>query len=398
MLLGTTASDGLLFETSRTYVRIIVSGAPLFFFSYLLNYFLRNDDYEKIASLGFTVGNFSDIALNVVFVLWLNLGVAGAAWATLAGQVISIGFYLAALAGKTSPRQTDERVSGATEADEGRTTPGSEEKSKALQADPLRLFPFSPDFHGCFSCFRTGFSSSVSYLFSMLFILTANHLLMRMSGSVGVAVFDMVQNASFLILYLYDGTARAAQPLVSTYCGEHNQRGREHTLRLSLTAGTVAGAAGILLTAGFPGIVCGLFGLDGADAVWLGSYALRVFCVGAGVAGVSIILESYYQSGGEERAGFVLAGMEDIPYREGKLTLEPGDRIFLYTDGVPEATNMKNEMFGLERMQSTLNRNKELASEQLLPAVKAEVDRFVEEAPQFDDITMLCLEYRRPML
>ncbi|MCD7956372.1 MAG: SpoIIE family protein phosphatase [Lachnospiraceae bacterium] len=97
------------------------------------------------------------------------------------------------------------------------------------------------------------------------------------------------------------------------------------------------------------------------------------------------------------RAGFVLAGMEDIPYREGKLTLEPGDRIFLYTDGVPEATNADNQMFGLERMRDSLNQNRELPPEQLLPAIKEATGRFVGEAPQFDDLTMLCLEYRRPM-
>ncbi|MCD8337970.1 MAG: PP2C family protein-serine/threonine phosphatase [Lachnospiraceae bacterium] len=97
------------------------------------------------------------------------------------------------------------------------------------------------------------------------------------------------------------------------------------------------------------------------------------------------------------RAGFVLAGMEDIPYREGKLTLEPGDRIFLYTDGVPEATNADNQMFGMERMRDTLNRNRALPPEQLLPAIKEATGRFVGEAPQFDDLTMLCLEYRRPM-
>ncbi|MCC8100704.1 MAG: PP2C family protein-serine/threonine phosphatase [Clostridiales bacterium] len=97
------------------------------------------------------------------------------------------------------------------------------------------------------------------------------------------------------------------------------------------------------------------------------------------------------------RAGFVLAGMEDIPYREGKLTLEPGDRIFLYTDGVPEATDADNQMFGLERMRDTLNQNLALSPEQLLPAVKEATERFVDKAPQFDDLTMLCLEYRRPM-
>ncbi|MCD8337968.1 MAG: multidrug transporter [Lachnospiraceae bacterium] len=297
-LLGTTAADGLLFETSRAYVRIIVSGTPLFFFAYLLNYYLRNDDHEKIASLGFTVGNFSDIALNLVLVLLLDMGAAGAALATLAGQAISIACYLTVL-----PWRKNICISG--KADENERLPESVPHGAGAKGT-LRLFPFSPDFGGCFSCFRTGFSSSVSYLFSMLFLLAANHLLMRMSGSVGVAVFDMVQNASYLILYLYDGTAKAAQPLVSTYCGEHNRRGMAHTLRLGLRSGMAVGAVGIFLTVVSPGTVCALFGLEGQEAVRLGCYALRVFCAGAGFAGISIVLESYYQSVGEEMAAYLL--------------------------------------------------------------------------------------------
>lgn len=94
------------------------------------------------------------------------------------------------------------------------------------------------------------------------------------------------------------------------------------------------------------------------------------------------------------RPGFVLAGMEDLRYREGQLQLSAGNRIFLYTDGVTEATNGNNELYGFERLHHILNENTEADPEVVLGAVKQDVDRFVGEAPQFDDITMLCLEYR----
>ncbi len=95
--------------------------------------------------------------------------------------------------------------------------------------------------------------------------------------------------------------------------------------------------------------------------------------------------------------GCVLAGMEDIRYREGNLQLEPGDRIFLYTDGIPEATDGKNEMYGSSRLEEALNCHREKTPEELLPEIKRDVELFVKDAPQFDDITMLCLEYRQPM-
>lgn len=93
-------------------------------------------------------------------------------------------------------------------------------------------------------------------------------------------------------------------------------------------------------------------------------------------------------------SGFVLAGLEDMQYRDGVVQLHAGDRVFLFTDGVPEATNASNRLYGTERLYQCLNQNKELSLEMLLQRVKADVDEFVGEAPQFDDITMLCLEYK----
>ena len=93
------------------------------------------------------------------------------------------------------------------------------------------------------------------------------------------------------------------------------------------------------------------------------------------------------------RAGFVLAGMEGMRYRAGELTLSPGDRLFLYTDGVSEATNTETELYGEERLLAFMNQNADGKAETLLPALKANIDAFVGEAPQFDDITMLMLDY-----
>ena len=97
------------------------------------------------------------------------------------------------------------------------------------------------------------------------------------------------------------------------------------------------------------------------------------------------------------RAGFVLAGMEGIRYKYGSMKLEVGDRIFQYTDGVTEATNKNNELYGMGRLTEILTKNSKLEPTKLLPVVKADIDSFVGSAPQFDDITMLCLEYKARM-
>ena len=94
------------------------------------------------------------------------------------------------------------------------------------------------------------------------------------------------------------------------------------------------------------------------------------------------------------RAGFVLAGMEGVRYRINEITLSAGDRIFLYTDGVTEATNENNELYGEDRLLSFMNRSLELDPTKLLPKLKKDIDKFVGKAPQFDDITMLMFDYK----
>lgn len=97
------------------------------------------------------------------------------------------------------------------------------------------------------------------------------------------------------------------------------------------------------------------------------------------------------------KAGFVLAGMEGIKYKSYSIMLEPGDRVFEYTDGVTEATNSDNHLFGMDRLEASLEKNAGKSIHDLLPAVKSDIDEFVGEAPQFDDITMICLEYKSRM-
>ena len=94
------------------------------------------------------------------------------------------------------------------------------------------------------------------------------------------------------------------------------------------------------------------------------------------------------------RAGFVLAGMEGVRYRIGEITLCRGDRLFLYTDGVTEATNTENNLYGEERLLDFMNQHATMEAVALLPALKNHIDEFVGEAPQFDDITMLMFDYK----
>lgn len=94
-----------------------------------------------------------------------------------------------------------------------------------------------------------------------------------------------------------------------------------------------------------------------------------------------------------DKHGFVLGGMEEVKYREYEFDMEPGAKLFLYTDGLPEATDNEQNMFGVELMMDALNESLNLSTKEILDHMKGRVDGFVGSAPQFDDLTMLCIEY-----
>ena len=98
----------------------------------------------------------------------------------------------------------------------------------------------------------------------------------------------------------------------------------------------------------------------------------------------------------KDRHGFVIGGLDNTKYSNYELKLEKGAKLFVYTDGVPEATAHDGELYGMDRLVEALNEVREEKPQQILRAVRKSVNTFVDKMPQFDDLTMLCLEYNGP--
>ena len=133
--------------------------------------------------------------------------------------------------------------------------------------------------------------------------------------------------------------------------------------------------------------------------VWMGILEISTGRITAASAGHEYPV--LMQPGGRfelvrDRHGFVLGGMSGMKYREYELQLDPGAKLFVYTDGVPEATDAQGGLFGTERMLGALNRIPGGTPEEILRMVSRHVKAFSGEAPQFDDLTMLCLHYIGP--
>ena len=99
----------------------------------------------------------------------------------------------------------------------------------------------------------------------------------------------------------------------------------------------------------------------------------------------------------KDKHGLAIGAMGKSKYKNTEIQLKKGDSIFVYTDGVAEATDANNELFGTERTVDALNAIPAgVSQKELLEGVRAAVDAFVKEAPQFDDLTMLGLKYNGP--
>ena len=131
--------------------------------------------------------------------------------------------------------------------------------------------------------------------------------------------------------------------------------------------------------------------------VWLGIFEIstgKLIAANAGHAYPAVRHQGGKFELYKDKHDFVLAGMEGARYREYEMILKPGDTLFVYTDGVAEATDATNTLYGTDRMLTALNRNEKADPEKLLQSVKEDIDMFVGEAPQFDDITMLAFKIK----
>jgi sigma-B regulation protein RsbU (phosphoserine phosphatase) len=133
--------------------------------------------------------------------------------------------------------------------------------------------------------------------------------------------------------------------------------------------------------------------------VWLGILEIstgKVISANAGHEHPALRRKNEKYELDEYKHSLALAAMDDIPFRNHEFVMQPGDSLFVYTDGVAEATNSKNELFDTDRMLDALNKDPDATPEQVLKNVMEGIDDFVKGAEQFDDITMLSIKYFGP--
>lgn len=273
-IFGVIPDAGNVYQLTRCYAEILLLGAPLFFLNNLLLAFIRADDGVKTASAAFVASSAADIGLNILFVFGLDMGVSGAVTATIIGKAVSIGLCLLHV---------------------------------FCPSTILRFAQFKINPRKMIASFKTGLSTSTQNAWTLAFFILINNLLMKLGGTSAVAVFDVMQNVSFLALAIFTATGETLRPMASTFMGERNKSALTSTLRLSLAWGLILGIAGIAGLWLFAEPLCRLFGLSAAITEQYGAFAICCYLTGAVAGGTCLISTDYFQAVNKERLAFFIS-------------------------------------------------------------------------------------------
>ena len=243
-LLGGAAADAVVITMCKDYASLILWTFPIFMVNFVFYEFVRCDDDQKVASISYVIGCLSDVALNWILVVGLNMGVKGAAWATVIGQCISvltltIHFF----------------------------RPG----------DHLHISLCRIRFSEAMASFKIGLSTSSRYFFQCLYLIMVNNLLMHFApdGNLYVAVFDVVMNVTYIGCFIYTAACETMSPLASTFNAEHNRENLIELLKTALLYGCIGSIVLGIIIAIFAEPVASMFGLNNAISV----SAVRAYCI-----------------------------------------------------------------------------------------------------------------------
>lgn len=363
-ILGVSSQYAELHAAAKTYIRILFISAPFFFFDYCMGYYMRNDDMDKESSICSTTGNIIDLALNIILVLFFNMGVRGAALATFTGVVI---------------------------------TSSAEFFFSIKKHSHLKFFPYKPDFSSVPRVFKTGIASCISYIYSFIFIWLGNNAILRLAGEAGVAVFDIVQNISNMMVYIFNADCMATQPIISTYEGECKY---DEADRMQMVATNVVFISGIIMTCAtflFAPFICNVFGVYDSAAVEYGSYALRIFSSCMIFAGLNLVISNYYTARNIIFPAFLISTLRGlvIVIPVTLICISLGSRAFWFTYPVNELLTFSAIMFYLKFIYTNSTRGRKESESRIkenriykmtlnnditkVSTVVAEIEQFCEE-------------------
>ncbi|MBQ8539647.1 MAG: MATE family efflux transporter [Ruminococcus sp.] len=258
---GLLGAEKDVFDLVETYVRIILIGGPVFIFNIGLAFFVRNDGRPTLSMIGMFSSIISDIILNFVFVGVMGMGVSGAAYSTVIGNLVSILILMTHFISRKNTLKF----------------------RFAFDSTAIRII-------------KNGGSSALNFVYQFITILIMNHLLASLAGTSGIVIYTVVFNLTTVSLSVFEGISQTIQPMVSTYYGENSFKNIKETLYLAfITILLICGTVTVLMEL-FPQVVPVVFGVDDPGLVRQSAQAVRIYSTSMIVTTVNVVIGYYLQS------------------------------------------------------------------------------------------------------
>ena len=222
-------ADGHIFALSKSYYSIIMPFAPLFIFNNMFITFLRNDNNPKLATIALLAGGFTNIVLDYIFVIPLNMGMRGAALATLTSPIVSL--LVTSLHLKNESRQ-------------------------------LIFHAFTFQMKKIINILSIGLSSFLNEFSSAIVMFLFNIVLLKLVGNIGVSAYAIIANMNIIVILIFTGLGQGIQPLVSLFHGAQREKEVKVILKYALTFSVILGGLIFMIGFLFPETIISLFNSD----------------------------------------------------------------------------------------------------------------------------------------
>ncbi len=260
LLLG-SSSETLSYV--RVYVGTLLNFSPFMILTSLLVPIISNDNAQRLAMWSFFVGGLINIILDAWFIFGLGWGMLGAALATGIAQIASFLILCLHLISSTCN---------------------------------LDLFPGPIQLKTMGRIILNGLPSFIIEISAGIVIFLFNHILIKLMGELGLAIYSIIANISFIVVSVYTGIANALQPLVSINYGAAKWKRVAGIRNISLISAFAFGSILLLVGLFFPSQIITLFIKNEAKLLLVGERSIRLYFLGFLPMGVNIALGTYFQS------------------------------------------------------------------------------------------------------
>lgn len=265
---------GIVAELTREYTLIIFYLTPAFILNICLAFFVRSDGRPALAMTAMISSIAVNILLSILFVVVLNMGVAGAAWSAGLSQIFSALMMATHFFSKKN----------------------------TLAFIAKGFYSRIP------LIFKSGVGTSLHFIYQFIVILTFNHILVGISGAGAIVVFSVVINVLTIALSMFEGLSQSVQPMFSVYYGENNHRAIKETLKRVIKMTFILGGSVTAFLLIFPQTFTHIFGVTDALLVKNSHIAIRIFGTSIILMTINVIMGYYYQCIGRRKlAAFIVA-------------------------------------------------------------------------------------------